>query len=71
MKVHYGLPVAATAAAFLGLGLIATDARAAELASGLKPGEAPPAFLVQDATDKRIGEPSVSPSISATAVALP
>ena len=55
MKVHYGLPVAATAAAFLGLGLIATDARAAELESGLKPGEAPPAFLVQDATGPAVG----------------
>jgi hypothetical protein len=55
MRLHFGLPVAATAAAFLGLGLIATSARADEVTSGLKPGEAPPAFLVQDATGPAAG----------------
>jgi hypothetical protein len=56
MKVHVGLPAVATAA-FLGLGLIATGAnvRAAELSSGLKPGEEPPAFMVQDATGPMAG----------------
>ena len=55
MKLHFGLP--ATAAALLGLGLIATGSavRADELQSGLKPGEAPPAFLVQDATGPAAG----------------
>jgi hypothetical protein len=57
MKVHFGLPAVATAAAFLGLGLIATGSsvRADEVKSGLKPGEAPPAFLVQDATGPAAG----------------
>jgi hypothetical protein len=57
MKVLFGLPTAATAAAFLGLGLIATGSsvRADEVKSGLKPGEAPPAFLVQDATGPAAG----------------
>lgn len=57
MKVHFGLPAVATAAAFLGLGFFATGTcvRAAELESGLKPGEAPPAFMVQDATGPAAG----------------
>jgi hypothetical protein len=57
MKVHFGLPTALTAAALLGLGLVApgSSVRADEVKSGLKPGEAPPAFLVQDVTGPAAG----------------
>jgi hypothetical protein len=57
MRRHFGLPTALTAAAMVGLGLIAfgSNLRADEVKSGLKPGEAPPAFLVQDATGPAAG----------------
>lgn len=57
MKVHFGLATVATAAGFLGLGLIAagSSVRADDVKSGLNPGEAPPAFLVQDATGPAAG----------------
>ncbi len=57
MRRHFGLPTALTAAAIMGMGLVATgsNVRAEEVKSGLKPGEAPPAFLVQDATGPAAG----------------
>jgi len=57
MRRHFGLPTALTAAALVGFGLIASgsNVRADEVKSGLKPGEAPPAFLVQDATGPAAG----------------
>ena len=57
MRRHFGLPTALTAAAIMGMGLIApvSNVRADEVKSGLKPGEAPPAFLVQDATGPAAG----------------
>jgi hypothetical protein len=57
MRRHFGLPTALTAAAMVGFGLIASgsNVRADEVKSGLKPGEAPPAFLVQDATGPAAG----------------
>jgi hypothetical protein len=57
MRKHFGLPTVLTAAALMGTGLIAcgTSVRAGEVKSGLKPGDAPPAFLVQDATGPAAG----------------
>jgi len=57
MTRNFGLPTALTAAAILGIGLIAPGAslRGDEVKSGLKPGEAPPAFMVQDATGPAAG----------------
>jgi hypothetical protein len=57
MRRASGLPTALTAAAILGLGLVSsgTAVRADEVKSGLTPGEAPPAFLVQDATGPAAG----------------
>jgi hypothetical protein len=57
MRRHFGLPTALTAAALVGFGLISSgsNVRADEVKSGLKPGEAPPAFLVQDATGPAAG----------------
>lgn len=57
MRRHFGLATAVTAAAIMGMGLIApgSNVRADEVKSGLKPGEAPPAFLVQDATGPAAG----------------
>ena len=60
MRRHFGLPTALTAAAIVGMGLVAsgTSVRADEVKSGLKPGEAPAAFLVQDATGPAAGTAS-------------
>jgi hypothetical protein len=57
MRKHFGLPTVLTAAAMMGMGLIASgwSVRAGEVKSGLKPGDAPPAFLVQDATGPAAG----------------
>jgi hypothetical protein len=57
MRKHFGLPTILTAAAMMGMGLIASGSsvRAGEVKSGLKPGDAPPAFLVQDATGPAAG----------------
>jgi hypothetical protein len=57
MRRHFGLPTALTAAAIVGMGMVAcgTSVRADEVKSGLKPGEAPAAFLVQDATGPAAG----------------
>ncbi len=57
MRKPFGLPTVVTAAAIVGMGLIASGSsvRAGEVKSGLKPGDAPPAFLVQDATGPAAG----------------
>lgn len=58
MRRQFGLATMWTAAAVMGIGMVASapNVRADEVKSGLKPGEAPTAFMVQDATGPMAGK---------------
>jgi hypothetical protein len=57
MRRHSGLPTALGAVAIVGMGLVFSQSslNGGEVKSGLRPGDAPPAFLVQDATGPAAG----------------
>jgi hypothetical protein len=56
MKRQFVLASAFGSLAIAGLALAVSSLRAAEIKSGLEPGDAPPAFMVQDATGPAVGE---------------
>jgi len=56
MSKQFALATAFGVASLLGLALTGPTARAGELKSGLVPGDAPPAFTVQDVTGPAAGE---------------
>jgi hypothetical protein len=56
MRREFVLASAFGSVAVLGVALAVSGLRGAEIKSGLAPGDAPPAFMVQDATGPAVGE---------------